>query len=273
MKNTLSTLTFTVLLCTATDGLLAQSNKWAFGAHAIMGLSGSIRQEATSPIIDGRLSDYSGQEALQPSYGVGLWLDHSLNTHWSIYATTSFQRVKVLANSMFTTDAPDLYYFNMSQTSWTSQYLQLSLNGRYCFGDVQASHRWFVGAGMQGVYVYRHNYQSKSTFRYDPLRGPGFAYGGDGVVFAEKFVPHQEPDLERSPLALAGRFELGLRIDRWSLSLVNTAFFQKRKTGVPSYSRFLTISDEPNPDGSLTTSGVPLRYVRSATLHFAYQIK
>lgn len=273
MKNTLSTLTLTVLLCTATDGLLAQSNKWAFGAHAIMGLSGSIRQEATSPVVDERVYDFSGKEELQLSYGAGLWLERSLNPHWSLHASTSFQRVKVLANSTFVYDGLDLFDYNQFQSSWESQYFQLSLSVRHYFGEEAADHRWFVGAGMQGVYVYRHNYQSKSTFRYDPLRGPGFAYGGDGVVFAEKFVPHQEPDLERSPLALAGRFELGLRIDRWSLSLVNTAFFQKRKTGVPSYSRFLTISDEPNPDGSLTTSGVPLRYVRSATLHFAYQIK
>ena len=75
MKNALSTLILIVLLFTAADSLLAQAPKWAFGAHTIMGLSGSIRQDASSPINDGRLSDFSGQEALQPSYGVGLWLE------------------------------------------------------------------------------------------------------------------------------------------------------------------------------------------------------
>ena len=90
-------------------------------------------------------------------------------------------------------------------------------------------------------------------------------------MFIDKFIPHEEPDLERSPVALADRLELGLRIDRWSLSLVNTAFFQKRKEGVPFYDRYLAYS-EPNPNGVITASGLPLRYVRSATLHFAYQI-
>ena len=272
MKNTRSTFILTVLLFTATDGLLAQTSKWAFGVHAIMGLSGSIRQEATSPVVNERVYDFSGQEELQLSYGAGLWLERSLNPHWSLHASTSFQRVKVLANSRYVFDGPDLYDFNQSQSSWESQYLQWSLSGRHYFGEETADHRWFIGAGMQAVYVFRHKYQSKSTFRYDPRLGPGSGFGGDGIVFAEKFIPHQEPDLERSPLTLAGRLELGLRIDRWSLSLVNTAFFQKRKEGVPGYYRYLVFSD-PNPDESITATGVPLRYVRSATLHFAYQIK
>jgi hypothetical protein len=272
MKNTRATFTLIALLFIATDSLLAQMPNWAFGAHTIMGLSGGIRQEATSPVVNGRLYDYSGKEELQVSYGIGLWLAYPLDSRWSIHATTSFQRVKVLANSTFVYDAPDLYDDNRFQSSWASQYLQLSLSGRYYFGEEASSNRWFVGAGMQGVFVYRHNYQSKVTFRYDPRLGPGFAFGGDGVVFSKKVIPYLEPDLEKSPLALAGQLELGLRIDRWSLSLVNTAFFQKRKEGVPSYDRYLTFSD-PNPDGSITPSGVPLRYVRSATLHFACQIK
>ncbi|WP_367392625.1 outer membrane beta-barrel protein [Lewinella sp. LCG006] len=273
MKNTLATLLFIVSLLTTLSNLHAQMPKWAFGAHSIMGLSGSIRQEAKSLVVNERVYDHLGKEALQLSYGVGLWLERSLNPHWSLYTSTSFQRVKVLANSTFVHDGADLYSYDQVQSSWASQYFQLSLSGRYHFGEDVGSHRWFVGAGIQRCYVYRHNYQSEVTFRYDPGLGPGFAYGVEGLVFTNKYIPHQEPAIERSPIALAGRVELGLRIDRWTMSLVNTAFFQERKTGVPYYSRFLTISDEPNPDGSLTTSGVPLRYVRSSTLHFAYQIK
>lgn len=272
MKNTLATLLFIVSLLTTLSSLQAQMPKWAFGAHVIMGLSGSIRQEVATPLVNERQYDHSGKEQLQPSYGLGLWLERSLNPHWSLYATTSFQRVKVLANSTFVYDGPDLYSFDHVQTSWASQYFQLSLSGRYYFGEEAESHRWFVGGGMQGCYVHRHNHLTKSTFRYDPILGPGFAYSGEGVVFTETFIPHQEPEVERSPVALAARVELGLRIDRWTMSLFNTAFFQKRKEGVPFYDRYLAYS-EPHPNGVITASGLPLRYVRSATLHFAYQIK
>jgi hypothetical protein len=175
MKNTLPTLTIIISLFLVADGLLAQAPKWTFGAHSIMGLSGSIREEAESPGVNERVYDYSGKEELQRSYGAGLWLERSLNSHWSLHATTSFQRVKVLANSMFVYDGLDLYDYNQFQSSWASQYLQMSLSGRYYFGEEAASHRWFVGAGMQGIYVYRHNYQSKSTFRHDPRLRPGFA--------------------------------------------------------------------------------------------------
>lgn len=272
MKNTLSTFTFFIVFFFCSSILFAQTSNLSFGAHTIMGLSGDIRQAATTPTVDGRLTDFSGKEELQISYGVGLWLEHSVDAHWKIHATTSYQRVKVMANSMFVTDAPDLYYFSESQSSWSSHYLQLSLNGRYYFGEEEASQRWFVGAGVQGVYVYRHNYLRRSRFRYDPMLGPGFGFSGDWTVFTEKINPRSKSDMEKSPLGVAGRLELGLRINRWSLSLVNTAFFQKRREGAPAYERYLDFS-EPDSSGAITVSGTPLRYVRSAALHFAYQIK
>ena len=78
------------LLLTAIGDLVAQTPKWAFGAHSFMGLSGSIREEAESPVVDGRVDDFSGKETLQPSYGVGLWLERSLYPHCTLYASTSY---------------------------------------------------------------------------------------------------------------------------------------------------------------------------------------
>lgn len=270
MKNALSKTHLTLIFCFAGSLLFAQQSTWSFGLHTIMGISGGIRKEKTTfPVTEG-IEESEGQEQLQATYGLGCWLERSLNSRWSVFTTVSFQRLKVLANSTYLADTPDIYNWHELQTSWTSQYLQLDISGRYYLSDQHIANRWFIGLGVQGIYVHRHKHYLKSSFVYRPGSGGGIPISGFEGQLTNSYVPVKEDEIEKSPFGLGGRLEIGARINRWSLSLVNTAFFQKRRKGIPNYNRYLNITE--NPDGSATVTGVPLRYVRSATVQFAYQL-
>lgn len=247
--------------------LLAAQATWHWGLHTNTGLSGWPRSEEGEGIRPSGLPyRFTAKERLQLTYGGGVWAAVQAHERWSAQLGLMYRSASSMAVSYYKEGT--LFETTWGQrSSWRSQYVQLPVLLRFHWGKNDQQAQPYLGLGMVPTFLWKYQYYSC----YCDIEGiPSDLLAGVFQTWTDDAALESE-ELERSRLRLAGLLELGLEVDKFTLALGTTMFFQTSQKGIPGYYRSLPYIE--NEDGSFTSQGTPVRYVSSLDVKLYYALR